>query len=221
MRWVLGCSQEQGRGQETPTPAFGLNSEPPECQHTGLGSEALPSLLLRVPHALGDELTTWFKVMTRRRVSLQLFTRPSGKQGSRSFSRVSMCSMVVASLEPGRRKAAETPAHCLQLAPAPPHPLPRRCPTSGLLDLLDAELGGRNGSRVMGRGLFTKHELAALEDGAHPMLGSLPDLRGKKRGQGRVSTQPATWVVVTTTSSEQQSHTHAGGILCVDSRADK
>lgn len=73
----------------------------------------------------------------------------------------------------------------------------------------------------MGRGLFTKHELAALEDGADPMLGSLPDLRGKKRGQGQVSTPPATWVVVMTTSNEQQSQTHARGILHVDSRADK
>ena len=45
------------------------------------------------------------------------------------------------------------------------------------------------------------------------MLGSLPDLRGKKRGQGWVSTQPATWVLVTTISNEQQSHAHAGGIL--------
>lgn len=106
MRCVLRCSQEQGRGQETPTPAFGLNSELPECQHTGLGSEALPTSSSVHPHALGHELTTWFKVMTRRRVSLQLFTRPSGKQGSRSFSRVSMCSMVVASLEPGRQRGS-------------------------------------------------------------------------------------------------------------------
>lgn len=53
------------------------------------------------------------------------------------------------------------------------------------------------------------------------MLGSLPDLRGKKRGQGQVSTPPATWVVVMTTSNEQQSQTHARGILHVDSRADK
>lgn len=50
------------------------------------------------------ELTTWFKVMTRSRVSLQLFTRASGKQGSMSFSSVSMCSVVVASREPGRQR---------------------------------------------------------------------------------------------------------------------
>lgn len=138
------------------------------------------------PHAPGPELTTWLKVMTRRRVSLQLFTRLSGKQGSRSFSRVSMCSVVVASLEPGGQRAAETPAHSLQQALPPAAHSQLHFPTSRLLDLLDAELGSGHGSRVMGRGLFTKHEFTALEDGAHSMLGSLPDLRGKEGGQGRV-----------------------------------
>lgn len=44
--------------------------------------------------------STLFKVIIRSRVSLQLFTRPSGKQGSMSFSIVRMCSVVVASWEP-------------------------------------------------------------------------------------------------------------------------
>lgn len=145
------------------------------------------------PLALWSELTTWLKVMTLRRVSLQLFTMPSGKQGSRSFSSVSMCSVVVASLEPGQQRGAETPAHSLQPAlpsPAAPHPALSQAPTSGLLNLLDAKLGGGNGSRVMGRGLLSKHEFTALEDRAHSMLGSLPDLRGKARGsrQGQHST---------------------------------
>lgn len=65
---------------------------------------SLSSLLLLVPFFLCLALTTWFKVMTLSRVSLQLFTRPSGKQGSMSFSSVSMCSVVVASLEPGRQR---------------------------------------------------------------------------------------------------------------------
>lgn len=37
---------------------------------------------------------------------------------------------------------------------------------------------------MMGRGFFTKHELATLEDRAHSMLGSFPDLRGKEKGLG-------------------------------------
>lgn len=43
----------------------------------------------------------------------------------------------------------------------------------------------------MGRGLFTKHEFTALEDRAHSMLGSLPDLRGKESRERAVCVQTA------------------------------
>ena len=55
---------------------------------------------------------------------------------------------------------------------------------------------------MMRRGLFAKHDLTALEDGAHSMLGSLPDLRARGRGQDQVSIQPAAWVVVMPASIE-------------------
>lgn len=109
------------------------------------------------------ELTTWFKVMTRSRVSLQLFTRASGKQGSMSFSSVNMCSVVVASREPGRQRGVLVLIllfcpHFPSTCPGPDHLTPR------LLNLLDAELGSGDSSRMVGRGLFTKHEITALEN---------------------------------------------------------
>lgn len=109
------------------------------------------------------ELTTWFKVMTRSRVSQQLFTRASGKQGSMSFSSVSMCSVVVASRAPGRQRGVLV----LILLFCPHFPSTRPGPahlTSRLLNLLDAEISSRYSSRMVGRGLFTKHEVTALEN---------------------------------------------------------
>lgn len=75
---------------------------------------------------------------------------------------------------------------CPPLRAPAPTPLPSTwLPTSRLLNLLDTELGGGNGSRMMGRGLFTKHELTALEDRAHSVLRSLPDLRARQGGRAR------------------------------------
>lgn len=45
-------------------------------------------------------LTTWLRVMTRSKVSQQVFTTAAGKQGSRSRSRDRTCRVVVASLVP-------------------------------------------------------------------------------------------------------------------------
>lgn len=146
-------------------PALGLTRELPKNQHPGLGSAAIPPALSVHPARwLRPELTTWLKVMTLSRVSLQLFTRPSGKQGSRSFSSVSMCSVVVASLEPGGGGELSFQPTLRSRPRLPALPALRLAPTSRLLNLLDAELGGGNGSRVMGRSLLTKHEFAALDN---------------------------------------------------------
>lgn len=45
-------------------------------------------------------LTTWLRVMTRSKVSQQVFTTAAGKQGSTSRSKARTCRVVVASLVP-------------------------------------------------------------------------------------------------------------------------
>lgn len=49
---------------------------------------------------VGTPLTTWLRVMTRSKVSQQVFTTAAGKQGSTSRSRARTCRVVVASLAP-------------------------------------------------------------------------------------------------------------------------
>lgn len=67
-------------------------------------------------------LTTWLRVMTRSKVSQQVFTTAAGKQGSTSRSRARTCRVVVASLAP---TGAEQP---LSLWDTTAKPCPRQSP---------------------------------------------------------------------------------------------
>lgn len=62
----------------------------------------IPTEALQLGHVkMQGGLTTWLRVMTRRRVSQQDLTDGAGRQGSRSRNKVSTCKVVVASLAPG------------------------------------------------------------------------------------------------------------------------
>lgn len=80
-----------------------------------------------------------------------------------SFSSVSMCSVVVASLEPGKQRGALVLIllYCPHFAPTCPGP---GYLTSRLLNLLNAELGSGDSSRMVSGGLLTKHEVTALKN---------------------------------------------------------
>jgi len=67
-------------------------------------------------------LTTWLRVITRSKVSQQVFTKGAGKQGSRSRSRARTCRVVVASLVPAGAEQRLSPWHPMA------NPRPRQGP---------------------------------------------------------------------------------------------
>lgn len=109
-------------------------------QQAVLGSSPFASCISRLPVGSGESLipsrvqpmgkgsalvipgegtlTTWLRVMTRSKVSQQVFTTAAGKQGSTSRSRARTCRVVVASLAP---TGAEQPLSLW-------HPMAKPCP---------------------------------------------------------------------------------------------